>query len=139
MAQTPLAKEVNLSSFVPWDRALTKRDQHGDGDDPMGTPIKITLSSSGISSPQNLDWMASKYLSFGVTGSSSGTFSYSIEGCLDDLEQTASTAVVWFTLSSGSANSSIAVFQGPLAGIRLNLASASSASVTLRALQGVGW
>jgi len=106
----------------------------------MGTPpVKITQSSSGISSPVNLDWMASKYLSFGVTGSSSGTFAYSVEACLDDLTQTASAAVAWFVLSSGSANSSIAVFQGPLAGIRLNVASASSAVVVLRALQGIGW
>jgi hypothetical protein len=102
-------------------------------------PIKITQSSSGISSPQNLDWMASRYLSFAVTGSSSGTFSFSVEACLDDLTQTASAAVAWFTLSSGSANSSIAVFQGPLAGLRLNVAAASSAAVVLRALQGIGW
>jgi hypothetical protein len=40
---------------------------------------------------------------------------------------------------TGSANSSITVFQGPLAGIRLNVASASSASVTLRVLEGIGW
>jgi hypothetical protein len=102
-------------------------------------PIKITQSSSGISSPQNLDWMASRYLSFAVTGSSSGTFSFSVEAALDDLTQTASAAVAWFVLSSGSANSSIAVFQGPLAGLRLNVAAASSAAVVLRALQGIGW
>jgi hypothetical protein len=103
------------------------------------TPFKITVSSSSISTPQNLDWMASKFTSSGVTGSSSGTFAYTVEGALDDLEQTSSAAVAWFTLSSGSANSSISVFQGPSAGIRLNVASASSASVTLRGIQGVGW
>jgi hypothetical protein len=103
------------------------------------TPFKITVSSSSISTPQNLDWMASKYVSYGVTGSSSGTFSYTVEGALDDLEQTSSAAVAWFTLSSGSANSSISVFQSPLAGIRLNVASASSAVVTLRGIQGIGW
>jgi hypothetical protein len=33
------------------------------------TSFKITVSSSGIISPQNLDWMAGKYVSYGVTGS----------------------------------------------------------------------
>lgn len=103
------------------------------------TPFKITQSSSGISSPQNLDWMSGKFTSFAVTGSSSGTFAFTVEGALDDLQETSSAAVAWFTLSSGSANSSIAIFQGPLAGIRLNIASASSASVTLRGIQGIGW
>ena len=105
----------------------------------MGMPVLVTLTSSGISRAINLDWMSAKYTSFGVTGSSSGTFAWTVEAALDDLQQTSSANVQWFTLSSGSANSSISLYQGPLGGIRLNLASVSSASVTLRVLEGIGW
>lgn len=104
----------------------------------MGMPVQVTLTSSGIGRAVNLDWMSSKFTSFAVTGSSSGTFSYTVEGALDDLNQTSSGSVAWFTLSSASANSSINIVTGPLGGIRLNLAAVSSASVTLRVLQGIG-
>jgi hypothetical protein len=99
----------------------------------------ITLSSSGISSPQNLDWEAAKYTAFGVTGSSSGTFTYTVEGAFDDLTKTASASVIWFALSSAmTANSTAMVFLGPLGGIRLNAAAISSATLTLKILQGIG-
>ena len=101
--------------------------------------FQITRTSSGIASPQNLDWEGSKYLSYGVTGSSSGTFAWTIEGAIQDLTQTASASVAWFTLSSGSANSSMSLYQGPLSAVRLNVASASSASVSLYGVQGIGW
>jgi hypothetical protein len=106
----------------------------------MGMPIQVTLSSVGISRAVNLDWAAGKPISFSVTGSSSGTFSYSVEGALDDLMQVASTSVTWFALSSATtANSSINIFNGPLAGIRLNASAVSSATLTLRVLHGIGW
>ncbi|MET4372559.1 hypothetical protein ABIA99_005268 [Bradyrhizobium sp. LB12.1] len=104
----------------------------------MGMPISVTLSSSGIGRAIDLDWMSSKFTSFAVTGSSSGTFQWTVHGALDDIEQVSSGNVAWFILSSASANSSINIFSGPLAAIRLSVDAASSAAVTLRVLQGVG-
>jgi hypothetical protein len=107
----------------------------------MGMPILVTLSSVGTSRAVNLDWAASKPVSFSVTGSSSGTFSYTVEAALDDLQQVAAASVAWLALSSGATivNSSINVFTGPLAGIRLNASAMSSAALTMRILQGIGW
>ena len=103
-------------------------------------PVLVTLSSSSISRAVNLDYMAAKYTSFAVTGSSSGTFTYTVEGALDDLQQVSSANVVWFALSSATTtNSSINLFQGPLGGIRLNASAVSSAVLTLRIIQGIGW
>jgi len=105
----------------------------------MGMPISVTLTSSGIGRAIDLDWMSSKFTSWAVTGSSSGTFTYTVEGALDDLQQISSANVAWFALSSATtANSSINIFAGPLAGIRLNASAVSSATLTLRALQGIG-
>lgn len=104
----------------------------------MGMPRTVTLSSSAPSSPINLDWMAAKFTSWAVTGSSSGTFTWTTEGTLDDLQQV--TSPTWFALSSATTtNSSINLYQGPLAGIRLNPSAVSSAALTLRTLQGIGW
>jgi hypothetical protein len=107
----------------------------------MGMPISTTLSSVGTSRAVNLDWEAAKYTSFAVTGSSSGTFTYTVEGAIDDLQLTSSASVAWFALSSSvqTANSSLSLYQGPLAGIRLNATAISSAVLTLRVLQGIGW
>jgi hypothetical protein len=64
---------------------------------------------------------------------------YTVEGTLDDLSQTPAANVAWFALSSATtANSSINVFSGPIAGIRLNASAISSATLTLRVLQGIG-
>lgn len=83
--------------------------------------------------------MLGKRTSFTVTGSSSGTFTYTVEGALDDLQQTQAASVAWFALSSATAaNSSFTIVPGSISGIRLNLSAVSSASVTLRVLQGIG-
>jgi hypothetical protein len=83
------------------------------------------------------DWMSAKFTSWAVTGSSSGTFTYAVEGTLDDLQLTSPPA--WFPLSSATtANSSINIFSGALGGIRLNASTVSSALLTLRVLQGIG-
>lgn len=106
----------------------------------MGMPRSVTLASSTTSTAVNLDWMSGRYTSFAVTGSSSGTFTYTIEGALDDLQQTTAASVAWFALSSATTtNSSVNQYQGPLAGIRLNASAVSSAILTLRILQGIGW
>jgi len=104
-------------------------------------PTVITLSSVGTSRALNLDYMSAKYTSFAVTGSSSGTFSVTVEGALDDLQQVSAANVVWFALSTAAltANSSINLYQGPLGGIRLNSTAVSSAVMSLRVMQGIGW
>jgi hypothetical protein len=103
----------------------------------MGSPVLITLTSAGISRAVNLDWMASKFTSWAVAGSSSGAFTYTVEGTLDDLQLSA--APFWFSLSSATtANSSINIFGGALGAIRLNATAVSSATLTLRILQGIG-
>lgn len=104
----------------------------------MGMPRSVTALSSAPTGPINLDWMSAKFTSWAVTGSSSGTFTWTAEGTLDDLQQVASPT--WFALSSATtANSSINLYQGPLAGIRLNPSAVSSAALILRILQGIGW
>ncbi len=107
----------------------------------MGMPRSVTVSSSTAPSTAiNLDWMAAKRTSWGVTGSSSGTFTYTVEGALDDLQSTPAASVAWFALSSATTtNSSINTYAGPLAGIRLNPSAVSSAVLVLRVLQGIGW
>lgn len=102
--------------------------------------FQLTRSSSGLATPQNLDWMSGKFVTFGIVGSSSGTFSATAEASVQDIENTSSSAMQWFAISSAiTGNSSACVFQGPISAIRLNVASASSASVSLYGTQGVGW
>ena len=101
----------------------------------MGMPITTTLSSVGTGRPVNLDWMSAKYTSFVVTSTAA---SYFVEGTLNDLQL--SSSPTWFTLSSATltANSSINLYTGPLAGIRLN-STTSGGTLTLSILQGIGW
>src|SRR5262245_4271246 len=102
----------------------------------MGS-YSLTASSVGTAATKNLDWQAAKYTSYGVTGSSSGTFTYTIEGTLDDLQFV--TAPTWFAMSSATTtNSSLSQYQGPLAAIRLNVSALSSAVLSMDILQGIG-
>lgn len=104
----------------------------------MGMPKQITITSSIISPIVNLDWASAKFTTWAVTGSSSGAFTYVVEGTVDDVQQTASPT--WFALSSATTtNSSINLYQGPLGGRRLNASAVSSAALTLKVLQGIGW
>lgn len=102
--------------------------------------VLTTLSSVGTGRAVNLNWSGAKFTAFAVTGSSSGTFTFTVEGTLDDIQQIAAASVSWVQINSSAttANSSINIFQGPLAGIRLNASALSSAVLTLRVLQGVG-
>jgi len=105
----------------------------------MGMPVSTTLSSVGTSRPVNLDWLAAKFVTYAVTGSSSGSFTYVIEATPDDLQATPAASVTWFAMSSATtANSSLSLYQGPLGGIRVNASTISSAVLTLRTLQGIG-
>jgi hypothetical protein len=103
----------------------------------MGMPITVTLSSVGVSRHVNLDWASGQDLAFAVSGSSSGTFTYTVEGTLRDIQSTA--ALVWFSLSSATTtNSSLSGSLVPIAGIRLNASAISSAVLSLDILQGIG-
>jgi hypothetical protein len=108
----------------------------------MGMPVLVTLSSVGQSRAVNLDWMSGKRTSVSVTGSSSGTFAYSIQYALDDIQVTTPSAVSWITDPNATAltsNSSIAfVYAQPLSAVRLNSTALSSAALTMRVLQGIG-
>ena len=104
----------------------------------MGMPVQVTLSSSGIGRAINLDWMSGQATAYTVTFSSSGTAQWTAEGSPNDLNQTSSANALWFSLSSGSANSSYSGTLLPLGGIRLNCAALSSATITISVLQGIG-
>ena len=104
----------------------------------MGMPVQVTLSSSGIGRAINLDWMSGQATAYTVIFSSSGTAAWTVEGSPNDLNQTSSANAIWFSLSSGSANSSYSGTLLPLGGIRLNCAALSSATITLNVLQGIG-
>jgi hypothetical protein len=102
----------------------------------MGQPVLTTISSVGVSRAVNLDWGAAPRVSFSMTGSSSGSFTYTVEAAIDDLQLVPSGSVSWTALSSATtANSSLNLYQGPLAAIRLNVAAISSATLSLRVLQ----
>ncbi len=105
----------------------------------MAEPISVSLSSVGTSRPVNLDWLSGAKTAFTITGSSSGTFSVTPEGTVNDLQLTASPS--WVALSSAAltANSSIWEINGPLAGIRMNAGALSSAVLTLNVLQDHGY
>ena len=102
--------------------------------------VTVVQSSVGTSRGINLDWMNSAPVTAAVTGSSSGTFTYGIQYCLDDLMQTAAANVSWITDPNANgltANSSVAfLYQAPIAGIRVNVTALSSAVVTLKVNQG---
>jgi len=102
-------------------------------------PILVTLSSLGTSRFVNLDWRSGAKTSFTVTGSSSGTFAFTVEGTLDDLQLTASP--VWFSISSAAltTNSSQWQIAAPLAGLRISSTALSSAALALRILQDHGY
>lgn len=109
----------------------------------MSNPRYITLSSIAVSTGLNMDYRQSPFnASVAVTGSSSGTFSYTVQYTLDDqnyLTAIRSTiAPTWFNdanlvavSSNGTTN-----YMFPVAAIRLNSTAISSASVTMCVLQG---
>jgi hypothetical protein len=89
--------------------------------------------------------MSGKPISVGITLSSTTlTTSTFLQFALDDIQQTTSSAVVWFNTSSTAYSSAIAdtgataSFLNPVAGLRLSSTALSSGSVTMRILQGIG-
>jgi hypothetical protein len=101
----------------------------------------VTISSVGNSAAVNLDWTSGKPVGVAVTGSSSGTFTYTVQYTLDDVMQVASPS--WIADPNATAltsnSSGIYLYQQPLAAIRLNCGAISSAVLTMKVVQGVGW
>jgi hypothetical protein len=103
--------------------------------------ITVTLSSLGTSRPVNLDWTNGAPVGVAVTGSSSGTFVYSVQYTLDDLMLTPAANVVWISDPNATAltsnSSGIFTYTAPLAGIRINSSTAPSwAVLTMKVTQG---
>ena len=102
--------------------------------------ISVTVSSVGTSRTVNLDWMNGAPTAVSVTGSSSGTFAYSIQTTLDDPMFVASSVVSWITDPNATAltsnSSGIFTYTAPLAGIRLNSSALSTAVLVMKVTQG---
>ena len=109
-----------------------------------------TLSSVGVSNPINFDWRGSKPITALVTlGSTTLTTDFTVQFTIDDLQL--SSAPTWINIGSStgssathfsSANADASVILGfayPIAGLRLSSTALSSSSLTLHAIQGVGW
>jgi hypothetical protein len=73
----------------------------------MAEPVTVTLSSVGTSRPVNLDWLSGAKLAFTITGSSSGTFSVTPEGTINDLQLSSSPS--WVALSSAALTTNTSV------------------------------
>lgn len=109
----------------------------------MSQPRYITLSSVTTSTGINLDYRQSPFnVSVAVTGSSSGTFGYTVQYSLDDpnyLTAIGSTrSAVWFNDANLAAVSSNGTtnYMFPVAQIRLDSTAVSSAALTLCVIQG---
>ena len=109
----------------------------------MARQIYTTVSSTAVSRIINLDYNQSPFnVSLAVTGSSSGTFTYTVEYSLDDQQQLTSIgstrAPVWFSDANLTALSCNATgnYMFPVAGVRITASALSSAVVTLCTLQG---
>lgn len=109
----------------------------------MANPHYITLSSVTTSTAVWLDYNQSPFnVSVAVTGSSSGTFGYTVQYTLDSpmyLTNIGSTrAPVWF--NDANLVSLSCDFTGnymfPVAGVRLDSTAVSSAAITMVVMQG---
>lgn len=109
----------------------------------MARPIYITSTSVATSTSVNMDYRQSPFnVSVAVTGSSSGTFSYTVQYTLDD--QQVLTAIgstrspVWFDDANLAAVSSNGTtnYMFPVAAVRLNSTAVSGTQLTMCIIQG---
>jgi hypothetical protein len=103
--------------------------------------VTVTSTQSGTTRAVNCDWQNGAPIGVSVTGSSSGTFVYTVQYSLDDIMQTPGASVVWVNDPNATAltsnSSGIYVYTQPLAAIRINSSTApSSAVITLKVTQG---
>lgn len=109
----------------------------------MGRPLYVTSTSVETSTGIALDYNQSPFnVSVAVTGSSSGTFGYTVQYSLDApqyLTNMGSTrAAVWFDDANLAAVSSNGTtnYMFPVAQLRLNSTANSSALLTMCIIQG---
>src|SRR3972149_4016888 len=109
----------------------------------MSTPKYISVTSVSTSETIWLDYNQSPFnASVSVTGSSSGTFSYTVQYTLDSqqfLSVLGSTrSPVYFSDANLVSLSSNATgnYMFPVAGVRISVSALSSATVTMCILQG---
>jgi hypothetical protein len=109
----------------------------------MGMPISITYDSSspgfatGPQAPVCLDWTQTPFNARCAVYIASGTASYSVEYCLDNVNGGASPR--WFTdptLNQWQAASGVTSYSSPLQFVRLNL-NALSGVVEFKIVQGL--
>ena len=108
----------------------------------MGNPTYLSISSVGVTTGINVDYRQSPFnMSVLFTGSSSGTFGYTVEYSLDDPQWlaviTSTRSPVWLpdpNLTAASCNK-ISVYDFPVAAVRLNSTALSSAMLTMTVLQ----
>jgi hypothetical protein len=104
--------------------------------------VTVTVSSGATQTSRavNLDWVNGSPVGVSVTGSSSGTFSYTLQATLDDVMQTPATSVSWINDPNATAltsnSSGIYTYTAPLAAIRLNSTALSSCILTMKVSQG---
>ena len=103
--------------------------------------VTTTLSSVGNTRAINCDWLNNEVIGVSVTGSSSGSFAYSVQYTLDDLQLTAPSQVQWISDPNATAltsnSSGVFTYTAPLAGIRLSASAISSAILTFKVNQGL--
>lgn len=109
----------------------------------MSNPAYISATSVSCSATVNIDWRSSPMnAAVAVTGSSSGTFTYSVLYTLDDQQWLtiigSTRAPVYFSDANLAAVSSNGTtnYMFPVAGVRLSVTAVSSATVTMCVLQG---
>jgi hypothetical protein len=109
----------------------------------MGMPNYTSLSAVSCSATINMDYRRNPMnAAVAVTGSSSGTFTYSVLFTLDDQQELTNTgstrAPVFFPDANlnGVSSNGTTNYMFPVAGLRLSVTAVSSATVTMCILQG---
>src|SRR3974377_1053769 len=102
--------------------------------------ITVTLSSVGVSGALNLDWINGSPVGVLVNSTATtGTFAYTFQYCLDDLQQPAAANVLWVNDPNATAltsnSSGVYTYTAPLAGIRLS-SSTTPAAITMKVTKG---
>jgi hypothetical protein len=102
--------------------------------------VTVTLSSVGNTRSIDLDYLKGDFTGVTVTGSSSGTFAYTVQITLDDVVNTPAASVSWVNDPGATAltsnSSGVFLYQQPLAGIRLVSTAFTGAVLTMKVSQG---
>lgn len=98
-------------------------------------PISATYTTTGIQTAVGLDWQIVPFsVSYAITKGGSPTFSLTVDHTYDNLNDPSITPV-WFA-GTAVTDAAEGVFTAPVQFIRVNIASLSGGTVTLKVLQG---